>query len=136
MSMHEVGAVASFRAFHVMPVEGPEGQMHAHDYRVEVVAQREELDDRGMVVDLDVLRAAIGVVLDPIRDTDLAPIGPPDIDGVTVEVLARWIHASLGGPLAAAGVRALHVRVWESPTDFAGYRDELGASASRSATAA
>ena len=38
-------------------VEGPEGELHEHDYRLEVVVEREKLDDRGMVCDLDVLDA-------------------------------------------------------------------------------
>ena len=46
------------RALHVMPdVEGPEGELHTHDYRIEVVVECERLDDRGMVCDLDVLEA-------------------------------------------------------------------------------
>jgi 6-pyruvoyl-tetrahydropterin synthase len=131
--MYEVGAVTAFRAFHVMPVEGPEGELHPHDYRVEVIAERDALDERGMVVDLDVLRAAMAAVLDPVRETDLAPIRPPDTDGVTVEVLARWIHASLAGPLAAAGADLVRVRVWESPSEFAGYRSAVGSAASDAA---
>ena len=38
---------------------GPEGELHAHDYRLEVVLERERLDDRGMVCDLDVFEAAL-----------------------------------------------------------------------------
>lgn len=135
-SMHEVGASAPFRAFHAMPVDGPEGELHAHDYRVEVVAQRDELDQHGMVVDLDLLRGAVAEVLEPVRDADLEPLRPPEVDGVTVEVLARWIHASLAERLEPAGVQVLHVRVWESPTEFAGYRSELGSASSRGVTAA
>ena len=56
----EVGLSRSVRAFHIMPgLPGPEGQLHDHDYRIEVVVDREQLDDRGMVCDLDVLEAAL-----------------------------------------------------------------------------
>ena len=48
--MHFVGTAVDVRALHVMPdVEGPEGELHTHDYRIEVVVERERLDDRGMV---------------------------------------------------------------------------------------
>jgi hypothetical protein len=56
----EVGLSRSVRAFHIMPgMPGPEGELHDHDYRIEVVVDREQLDERGMVCDLDVLEAAL-----------------------------------------------------------------------------
>ena len=56
----EVGLSRSVRAFHIMPgMPGPEGQLHDHDYRIEIVVDREQLDERGMVCDLDVLEAAL-----------------------------------------------------------------------------
>jgi len=56
----EVGLSRGVRAFHIMPgLPGPEGQLHDHDYRIEIVVDREQLDDRGMVCDLDVLEAAL-----------------------------------------------------------------------------
>ena len=59
--MYQVGTAIEFPAQHIMPgVEGPEGELHEHDYRLEVLVERERLDDRGMVCDLDVLDAALG----------------------------------------------------------------------------
>jgi hypothetical protein len=56
----DIGASAALRALHRMPwLPPPEGDLHAHDYRVEVVIGREELDRRGMVCDLDVVHAAL-----------------------------------------------------------------------------
>ena len=41
----EVGLSRSVHAFHIMPgLPGPEGQLHDHDYRIEVVVDREQLD--------------------------------------------------------------------------------------------
>ena len=60
---YEVGSSVTVRALHQMPVEGPEGELHAHDYRIDVVVGRGDLDERGMVCDLDALRAALqGIV--------------------------------------------------------------------------
>jgi 6-pyruvoyl-tetrahydropterin synthase len=126
---YEVGAVASLRAKHVMPVEGPEGELHAHDYRVEVVAERARLDESGMVVDLDVLRGEMARVLDPLRNADLTPLAHDDSGGVTVEVFARAVFDALGDPLAAEGAERLSVRVWESEREFAGYAADLPARA-------
>jgi 6-pyruvoyl-tetrahydropterin synthase len=122
----EVGAGVGLRARHVMPVEGPEGELHAHEYRVEVVATRSRLDPRGMVVDLDVLRAVLAATLDPLRDADLGPIAPPGAQGVTVEVFAQWIWDEIAGRLAAEGAEAVRVRVWETESEFAGYTADVG----------
>src|SRR6266568_531728 len=94
----EVGLSRSVRAFHIMPgLPGPEGQLHDHDYRIEIVVDREQLDGRGMVCDLDVLEAAL-------------------------TALTRWVHDGLSPAVAAAGGEALAVRVWETPIAFGGYR--------------
>ena len=37
----------------------PEGERHSHDYRLDVVVRRDDLDERGMVVDLDLLDQAL-----------------------------------------------------------------------------
>ena len=122
----EVGTAAPLRALHRMPgMPGPEGERHAHDYRIEVTVERAALDERGMVCDLDVLNAVLGDVLGGLADEDLEKILPPDVEAVTVEVLARWLHGALREPLAAAGGETLTVRVWESPDAYGGYRGPI-----------
>jgi 6-pyruvoyltetrahydropterin/6-carboxytetrahydropterin synthase len=119
---YEVGLSRSVRAFHVMPgMPGPEGQLHDHDYRIEIVVSREQLDDLAMVCDLDILEDALGELTGRIDGRNLDEIRPADVAAVTVEVLARWVHDTLAGPIAAAGGDALAVRVWESPVAFGGY---------------
>ena len=119
--MYEVGTATEVRAFHVMPgVEGPEGELHAHDYRIEVVVERSQLDERGMVCDLDVLDAALADAAAVVRDADLEVIAP-DADAVTVEVFARWAHGALADAVRRGGGEMLTVRVWESPVAYGGY---------------
>jgi 6-pyruvoyltetrahydropterin/6-carboxytetrahydropterin synthase len=125
----EVGTSAALRAMHRIPwLPPPEGDLHAHDYRVEVVVQRETLDGRGMVCDLDVVEAALREAVGELQDKDLDSIRPPNAEAVTVEILARWFHARLGDAIQAAGGETLAVRVWESPTAFGGYRAQLSMS--------
>jgi len=100
----EVGLSRSVRAFHIMPgLPGPEGQLHDHDYRIEIVVDREQLDDRGMVCDLDVLEAALTELTSQVEDRNLEEIRPAGARAVTVEVFARWVHDSLSPAVAAAG---------------------------------
>ena len=122
--MFEVGAAARFRAFHSMPAQPPpENERHAHDYRVEVVTERESLDERGMVCDLDVVTGGLAAATHRLRDRDLAEVCETPV--VTVEVLAAWIHAQLASPFRNDGAEFLSVRVWESEDAFGGIRAHL-----------
>jgi len=124
--MFQVGTAIEFTAQHVMPgVEGPEGQLHEHDYRLDVVVEREKLDERGMVCDLDVLDAALARVDGIVAGQNLDVIRPDDAEAVTVEVFARWAHDFLADALRGTGAEGLSVRVWESPTAFGGYSGPL-----------
>jgi 6-pyruvoyltetrahydropterin/6-carboxytetrahydropterin synthase len=118
---YEVGSSVRVRALHQMPVAGPEGELHPHDYRIDVVVGRRELDEHGMVCDLDALRAALQAIVARIDGKDLEEIRPPAAEAVTVEVLARWTHQNLVPALRQAGGDTLAVRVWESASDFGGY---------------
>jgi len=118
---YEVGSSVTVRALHQQPVEGPEGELHPHDYRIDVVVGRRELDEHGMVCNLDALRAALQAIVVRIEGKDLEEIRPPAAEAVTVEVLARWAHQNLVPVLRQAGGDMLAVRVWESDSDFGGY---------------
>ena len=77
---YEVGSSVTVRALHQMPMPGPEGELHAHDYRFDVVVARSQLDEHGMVCDLDVLRAAMQAMAARIRDQDLEAIRPAEAE--------------------------------------------------------
>ena len=120
---YEVGLSRNVRAFHVMPgLPGPEGQLHDHDYRIEIVVSRDQLDDRAMVCDLDVLEEALTRLTERIEGRNLEEIRPADAEAVTVEVFARWVHDTLSAAIAAGDGATLAVRIWETPVAFGGYR--------------
>lgn len=126
--MFETGTSATVRSFHVMPgMAPPEGEYHSHDYRFDVVVTREELDERGMVVDLDVLDAALDDLVRRLADADLDAVVAPDLgtESVTVEAFASWIHTQLAKALGAVGGAVLGVRVYENAVAFGGYRAPL-----------
>jgi 6-pyruvoyltetrahydropterin/6-carboxytetrahydropterin synthase len=85
------------------------------------VVDREQLDDRGMVCDLDVLEAALTELTSRVEGRNLEEIRPAGAEAVTVEVFARWVHDNLAPVIAAAGGGGLAVRVWETPVAFGGY---------------
>jgi 6-pyruvoyltetrahydropterin/6-carboxytetrahydropterin synthase len=125
--MYAVGTSAEVQAWHVMPgMAGPEGQLHTHDYRVELVVESSRLRGKGWVCDLDLLSAALGAVIGRVADKDLEAIRPEDAEAVTVEVFARWLHDELSQVVWDAGGEVLGVRVWETPIAFGGYRASVG----------
>ena len=125
----EIGASAALRALHRIPwIPPPEGDLHEHDYRVEVLVERARLDERGMVCDLDVVEAALGEAVRALEGKDLDLIRPPEAEAVTVEILAHWFHRRLAEAIRAAGGEVLAVRVWESATAFGGYRAPVSTS--------
>ena len=127
--LFEVGASMPLRALHRLPWgTEAEREPHEHEYRIEVVVARAGLDERAVVCDLDLLKAALDDVLGRLEGRDLDLIRPQDAEGVTVEILARWLHERLAGSIARAGGERLAVRVWESPTAYGAYRAGLDAS--------
>lgn len=124
----EVGASRPLRAFHRLPWGSEEErQPHAHDYRIEVVVERDGVDERGVVCDLDVLGEALDAVVTRLQHRDLDEVLEPDERGVTVELLAHWLHGELARAVRRAGGDALAVRVWEAADAFGGYRGPVGA---------
>jgi 6-pyruvoyl-tetrahydropterin synthase len=127
--MFEAGVALPLTAVHRLPwAEGPEAEPHAHEYRLEVTVERAGTDGRGMVVDLDVLQAALQAVVGRLQGQDLdRVIAPQDAEAVTVELLARWIYDELAPTLRTVGADVLAVRVWESAHAFGGYRGAISA---------
>jgi 6-pyruvoyltetrahydropterin/6-carboxytetrahydropterin synthase len=124
--VYETGTALPVRAFHVMPgMPPPEGERHSHDYRLDVVVRREDLDERGMVVDLDLLDQALRDAAAQVDGADLETIRPADAEAVTVEIFARWLHGQLAAALGRLPGVTLAVRVWESSTAFGGYTASL-----------
>src|SRR5262249_62150115 len=110
---YEVGLSRSVRAFHIMPgLPGPEGQLHDHDYRIEIVVDRDQLDKRGMVCDLDVLEAALTELTGRIDGRNLEEIRPAEAEAVTVEGFARWGADRLSPAVAAGGGHTLGGGGW------------------------
>ena len=124
-AVYETGTALGVRAFHVMPgMPPPEGERHPHDYKIDVVVRRDDLDERGMVVDLDVLDEALKGTAARLDGADLDRLMPEE-EAVTVEVFARWVHRQLTAALGGLTGVTLAVRVWENPVAFGGYTAPL-----------
>ena len=114
--MFEVGVARTFHALHQLEADDPAAtHEHSHDYRAEVVARGEHLDENAMLVDLDLLGAALSECLAELDSADLGSLVAFAGRNTTVETVAEhiWTHVRdrLGLASAVAGLR---VTVYES----------------------
>ena len=119
--MFEVGVARTFHALHQLEAEDPAASHeHSHDYRAEVVARGERLDENSMLVDLDLLGAALSECLAELDSVDLGSLAAFAGQNTTVETVAEhiWTHVRerLGDASALAGLR---VTVFESADAWA-----------------
>ena len=107
-------------------VDGPEGELHEHDYRIEVLVEREQLDERGMVCDLDVLDAALQA--DPRAARRQEPRPDPSRrrrGGHRRGVRPLGARRELAEALRGTGAETLGVRVYENADAFGGFVDRV-----------
>jgi 6-pyruvoyltetrahydropterin/6-carboxytetrahydropterin synthase len=114
--------------------EGKCRHLHGHNGRVEVDIQTEKLDPRGMVRDFSEIREAIKNWIDETLDHRMLlhkddPILPmlkqhgelfyAMDENPTAENIAKLIFLHT----RKTGLPVVEVRVWETPTSYATYRD-------------
>jgi 6-pyruvoyltetrahydropterin/6-carboxytetrahydropterin synthase len=120
----EVGVLTDFVAQHYLVGGdfGPEGSLHSHHYRVELIVAGGSLDGHGFLADIVRLREELGRAVDRYRDRTLNDL--PDFEGLNpgVEVVARAMAQSLARALAGESLEALTLKLWENDTAWASYR--------------
>jgi 6-pyruvoyltetrahydropterin/6-carboxytetrahydropterin synthase len=115
-----VTRLSDFSSAHYLPEHPHCGQMHGHNYRVEVTARRVTggLDPQtSMVVDFAVLDDAIEQVTDQLDHKVLNEV-LPDAAIPTAEYLAMWLFNRLAD-LLYGRVVVEKVVVWENDRSYA-----------------
>lgn len=127
MATYALGVNTAFTAKHFLVGGdfGPEGELHAHDYRVEVVLEGDELDEHGFLVDIVRVKAELARLVDRYRDTILNEL--PELDGKNpgCEEFSRVFAESLRDGLDTEKLSNLTVKIWENPEAWAQCRLEL-----------
>jgi 6-pyruvoyltetrahydropterin/6-carboxytetrahydropterin synthase len=119
--MFEVGVARTFHALHQLEGADPsESHEHSHDYRAELVARGERLDENAMLVDLDLLGAALSECLAELDTADLGTLVAFADRNTTVETVAEHIWAHVRDRVAhASALAGLRVTVYESADAWA-----------------
>lgn len=130
MAKYALGVNARFIAKHYLVGGdfGPEGELHPHDYRVEVVLEGDELDEHGFLVDIVRVKAALGRLVERYRDSTLNAL--PELEGRNpgCEEFSRAFAESLESELDTARLSSLTVRIWENEEAWAHCRLDLQSS--------
>jgi 6-pyruvoyltetrahydropterin/6-carboxytetrahydropterin synthase len=120
--MYRIAKRYAFSASHVLEGLGeqhPCARLHGHNYEVDILAESDELDAAGVVVDfrvLDEVKRWIDSTLDHRHLNDVME-GPPSAEAIA-KLIFDWCRANLR---AEIGRRVTAVRVWETPRAYAEY---------------
>jgi 6-pyruvoyltetrahydropterin/6-carboxytetrahydropterin synthase len=115
--MFEITITRHFAAAHrVEEYPGNCERLHGHNWKVEVVARRNELDALGMVMDFRKLKELTEQALAPFDHAYLNEVAPFDRVNPTAENIARHLFAVLS---KKAPVH--RVNVFETDTSVASY---------------
>jgi 6-pyruvoyltetrahydropterin/6-carboxytetrahydropterin synthase len=122
--LFEVAYETTFCATHVLHRGGrPIEPLHGHDWRVEVVAEGDALDELGVVVDFEHLKAAVGEICGRFHYGEIT--SHPDFAGQSpsAEAVARYFFREVRRAMGDEGAKLARVRVWEAPGCSATYRE-------------
>lgn len=126
-STYELGVRRDLDARHFLtvPNPGPEGEIHSHQYELEVRFGGPSLDEYGYLVDIDAVNAILDDIEDRYRDALLNDL--PEFDGrnPSVELFARVVGDRIATELTDANPSQLVVRIWEDGSAWASHRRNL-----------
>lgn len=118
--MYKVKVMSHFSGAHnLIGYNGPCEDLHGHNWRIEVSASSEDLNDLGMVVDFKELKSAVKECLEKLDHKHLNEVGYFKKVNPTSENIARYIFDEVSAK--AEGVNVCEVTVYETDTSCATY---------------
>ncbi len=121
MAKYALGVNTEFTAKHYLVGGdfGPEGELHPHDYRVEIVVEGDELDEHGFLVDIVRVKAELARLVGRYRDATLNELPELANTNPGCEEFSRVFAESFRDGLDTARLAALTVKIWENPDAWA-----------------
>lgn len=125
--MYNLSIKEEFVAQHFLTVPncGPENILHSHVYALEVLLQGATLDEHGYLVDIDLVKSAMGDMLSRFKDHTLND--DPAFEGLnpSIEHFSRIVCESLKHALQKTNLSHLTVKIWEDRHCWASYESSL-----------
>jgi len=124
---YELAVQRDVIAQHVLtvPDPGPEGDLHSHQYRLEIRFSGPELGEYGYLVDIDAVNEVLDQVQERYADAVLNDL--PEFEGnPSVERFARNVGDRIETHLEDPTPEHLSVRIWEDEEAWASHERALG----------
>ena len=104
---------------------GPENELHAHHYQVELQIEGDSLDEHGYMVDIVDIERALGATANRYRNRTLNDL--PEFGGLnpSIEHFSRILCQSLAEQVKAHNVRGVAVKIWENEIAWASFRQTI-----------
>ncbi len=119
--MYSLKVESNFSSAHnLRAYKGKCEDLHGHNWKIEAVAESENLDKVGMVMDFKLIKNELSNILEKLDHKYLNKIKPFDKTNPTSENIARFIYEALKPKLA--GLKS--ITVWENPTSCATYYEQ------------
>ena len=113
--MYEVTIETGFSGAHMLRgYAGKCGNLHGHNWKVEVTVASDRLDDVGMALDFATLKAETRAVLSQVDHTYLNEVFPFTELNPTAENIAKWVWEMLSKRVETEVLIISRVTVWES----------------------
>ena len=112
------------RAIGVRGYKGKCENLHGHNYKIEIYARGNELDNIGLLVDFVELKAAADEIVLYLDHRNINELPPFDELQPSAENLAKYILERVARRVDDERVRIYKVRCFETPTSVATYSVE------------
>jgi 6-pyruvoyltetrahydropterin/6-carboxytetrahydropterin synthase len=106
---------------------GPENQLHAHHYRVEVILEALQLDRHGYIVDIVDLESTLEDLVDYFKDQTLNELSEFKGLNPSIENFCRIFLEAVAARIKATNLNALTVKIWENEIAWTSYREKFQA---------
>lgn len=107
-------------AHHLLNYKGKCENMHGHNWKIEVTARGENLDNSNILIDFKVLKKAVAEVADYLDHKDLNEIEEFKNQSPSSEFIAKFIYKKLKENINEIS----RVDVWETATSRASYFED------------
>ncbi len=122
--MYEVSVSMNFSAAHnLRGYQGKCEALHGHNWKVEVVLRSALLDKVGMVEDFTLIKSKLKEVLALFDHKYLNTLPYFKKKNPTSENIAKVIYGKMKERMRGSSVPLEAVKVWETETSFASYRE-------------
>jgi 6-pyruvoyltetrahydropterin/6-carboxytetrahydropterin synthase len=108
---------------------GPENQLHAHHYKVEIILEGDQLDEHGYLVDIVDVEENLENLVTHFRDKILNELSEFKGLNPSIEHFCRIFLTAISAKIQAKNLSAITVKIWENEIAWTSYRKKFYSSA-------